>query len=144
MSSFFAVTSLDYAHGEMIVADVFLAKETYVQGTGVILTVNFTTVRVGASTIEFGSPSENGTQASLGDAQNVHTLDHVEVAGLVSNEASPPIWTSADFQNNLIVGEIALLSLASGIIYLRTHPRPARVARRREELRPIVEPEDQV
>lgn len=143
MSSFFHITSLDYANGEMIIADVFMAKETYVQGTGVILTVNFTTVRVGASTIEFHSPVPNGTAVSLGDAQNQFAIDHVEVDGLISNEAPPPVWASTDFQNTLIVAEVAVLSLASGAIYLRVHPRPPRVAKRREELRPIVDPEDQ-
>jgi hypothetical protein len=135
---------LDYANGEMIIADVFMAKETYVQGTGVILTVNFTTVRVGASTIEFHSPTPNGTGVSLGDAQNVHTIDHVEVYGLISNEGAPPVWASTGFQNTLIVAEVAVLSLASGIIYLRTHPRAPRVAKRRDELQPVLDPEDQV
>lgn len=142
ISSLFHVTSVDHAMGKMILADVFLAKDVFVQGTGVILTVNFTTVRVGTSTIEFGSPS-GGTQASLGDATNEFTIDHVEVAGLISNEGPPPIWASTDFQSTLIIGEVAALGLASGIVYLRAHPRPPRIVKKREEQQPTIYPQDQ-
>lgn len=143
MTSLYHVLSIDYEQGEMIVADVFLAENIFVQGTGVILTVNFTTVRVGSSTIEFTAPG-NGTQAVIGDASNLHALDHVEVYGLISNEGPPPIWASTDFQSTLIIGELAVLSLASGIIYWRAHPRPPKLMRRREELQPKLDPEDQL
>jgi hypothetical protein len=143
MSSLFSVTSVDYERGEIILADVFLGQGISVQGTGVILEVNFTTIRIGSSTIEFAGPG-NGTQASIGDANNKYTIDHVEVYGLISNEGPPPIWASTDFQNILIVGELAALSLASGLIYWRAHPRPPRLARRREEFQPKIDPEDQV
>jgi len=142
--SFFGITSEDKEIGEMIVADVFLTRGDNVQGTGVILIVNFTTVQVGTSTIELHAPGENGTDVVIGDAQNLNLVGHIEVDGLISNEGSPPVWASTDFQSTIILGEIAVLTAVSGILYLRTHPRQLRVTKsKRVDLQPVLDPEDQ-
>jgi len=142
-SSFFAITSQDYEKGEIILADVFLTTGDNVKGTGVILTVNFTTVQVGASTIELRSPVKNGTHVVIGNEQNNGEVDHIEVDGLISNEGPPPVWASIDFQSTLIVGEIAALAVVSGVMYLRMHPRLKKVVKRRIEFQPTIDPEDQ-
>lgn len=141
-STFFVLKTLDYANGEMKVAAALTGEGDFVQGTGVICTINFTTVRVGTSTIEFASPA-NGTQAAIGDATGNHEVNHIEISGLISDQATPPVWASTGFQNTLIIGEVVVLCLASGIVYLRAHPRPPKLARRHEELQPKIDTEDQ-
>lgn len=134
---------VDLTRGVMIVADIILTQGKYVSGSGVILVMNFTVMRVGRSAIEIHSPTPNDTKAIVADLNN-QKLEHVEVNGLVTNEGPPPIWASTDFQTTLIYGEIAVLGVASGILYIRAHPRPPKALKRKAELQPMIDPEDQV
>lgn len=111
-------------------------------GTGVILTINFTVVKVGTTTIETRPPSTLWNQSLIADSSN-HLVDHAEAYGLITSEGPPPVWTSADFQTTTITGEVVVLGVASAVIYQRRHPRPPKHERRKAELQPVVVPEDQ-
>jgi len=75
-----------------------------VSGTGVILSLNFTVVHVGTTTIEFRSPIQSSNQRLVLDALG-HPLEHVETEGLITEKAivEPPSFLT------LILSEIAVL-----------------------------------
>jgi len=60
--------------------------------------------------------------------------------GLITDEPAPPFWDGLNFQSILIAGDVLVLLAATGIVYLRVHPRPPRSQRRKAELQPIFEP----
>jgi hypothetical protein len=138
----FVVESLNTTIGEAVVIEAFSGTEKSASGTGVILTINFTVVHLGTTTIEIGSPSPLYKQATISEVSNP-MANHVEISGLITEEGPPPVWTSAGFQNTLIGGEIVVLLAASGIVYWRTHPRSPRSLRRQMELHPVIDSEDQ-
>lgn len=134
--------SLDLEKGEMNVADIVLSSGTYAQGSGVILTLNFTIIKVGTSNIEINPASPGVNQSIIADAQNA-VLPHGEVTGLVTNEGPPPMWASTDFQTTLIYGEVAILGLASALVYVYAHPRTPHLVKRKADFEPVVDQEDQ-
>jgi hypothetical protein len=75
-----------------------------VSGTGVILSLNFTVVHVGTTTIEFRSPIQSSNQSLVLDGVG-HPLEHVEIEGLITEKgiAEPPSFLT------LILSEIAVL-----------------------------------
>lgn len=134
---------IDFATGVMIVADFFgPGSGKFVNGTGVILTINFTVVHVGTSTIKLNPPSAGVTQSVVADQAN-KILDHLEIDGLVTNDGPPPQWASADFATTLIYGEVGVLGVASVIIYVYANPRPPKAEKKRAEFAPVIDPEDQ-
>jgi len=142
-STIMIFNELDFNRGVMIVADFFTpGTNKFVNGTGVILAINFTVVRLGTSTIELNPPSLNVTQSVVADQGN-KVLDHVDVNGLVTNEGPPPQWASADFATTLIYGEVGVLGVASVVIYVYANPRPPKAEKKRGEFEPVIDPEDQ-
>jgi len=137
----FIINSADNINGMIVMGDGFPAGGS-VTGTGVIVGLNFTIVNVGTTTIETRPPGTSVSQTLLVDESN-HPVDHVEVYGLITNEGTPPTWTSAEFQNTTIAAEVVILGAASAVIYWRRHPRPPKSERRRAELQPVLESEDQ-
>lgn len=134
---------MDFNKGVMVVADFFTpGSGKFVIGTGVILTINFTVVRLGTSTIEFSPPSAGVTQSVVADQAN-KILDHLEVNGLVTNDGPPPQWASTDFATTLIYGEVGILGVASVIIYVYANPRPPKAEKKRADFEPVIDPEDQ-
>jgi hypothetical protein len=141
-STLFIVNSADNKKGEAVVGAVFVSAGQAASGTGVVLAMNFTILRVGTTTIEMRPPFAGANQSVVVDAKN-HLVDHAEAYGLVTEKGPPPVWTSADFQNTTIATEVVVLGAASSVAYWRTHPRPPRSERRKAELQPILEREDQ-
>jgi hypothetical protein len=134
---------MDFGEGVMIVADFFAqGAGKFVNGTGVILTINFTVVNLGTSTIKLNPPSAGVTQSVIADQGN-KILDHLEVNGLVTNDGPPPQWASTDFATTLLYGEVGVLGVASAIIYVYANPRPPKAEKKRAELEPVIDPEDQ-
>jgi len=139
----FGINSFDDVKGEIIVGEQFPNTGTSAGGSGVLLSINFTVLQVGTTTIEINSPSPTLHQSIVAGAQN-NIMDHAEVYGLVTNEGPPPIWTDAGFQSTVMLGEVAVLGAMTVIGYLKTHPRPPKSAKRKAELQPIVDSQDQV
>lgn len=137
----FIINSADNINGMIVMGDG-LPGGGSVSGTGVIVALNFTIVNVGTTTIETRPPGTSVNQTLLVDDRN-HLVDHVDVYGLITNEGTPPTWTSAEFQNTTIAAEVVILGAASTVIYWRRHPRTAKSERRKAELQPIFEPKDQ-
>jgi hypothetical protein len=143
-STRFMINSANNTKGEAVLGSLLSNEGQSVSGTGVILMINFTIVRVGTTTIEMKPPSPTVlNQSWIIDASN-HPVDHIEVNGLITEKGPPPVWAVADFQSTLIVGEVVVLLAASAIVYQRTHPRPPKSVKRKVELQPVVDPEDQV
>lgn len=142
-TTMYIINSADNEKGEAIVGALFSGLGESVSGGGVILMANFTIVRVGTSAIEIKPPSPTLNQSLLMDGQK-HAVDHEEVNGMISDKQPPPVWMGTGFQGTILLGEIAVLGIASVILYWRTHPRPPKSARRKAELEPLVEPEDQL
>jgi hypothetical protein len=141
-STFIYFAELDLATGDMVIIDNFVTPGAYVAGSGVILTLNFTIVRVGTSAIEFNPPTPTLNQSAIGDKDNLD-VDHDEMNGLVTNEGPPPVWASTNFQTMLIYGELGALGLASLIVYVYANPRPPKSARRRADFQPTIDVQDQ-
>ncbi len=139
----FSINSIDNDRGETVVGAQFFSVGTSASGSGVLLSINFTVLQVGTTTIEINPPSPTLNQSIVTDAQGT-IMDHAEVYGLVTNEGPPPIWTDAEFQSTALLGEVAVLGVMTVIGYLKTHPRPPKSARRKAELQPIVDSKDQV
>ena len=134
---------MNFSEGVMIVANIFTpGSGKFVNGTGVILTINFTVVRVGTSTIELNPPSAGVTQSIVADQGN-KILDHVDVNGLITNDGPPPQWASTDFATTLIYGEVGVLGVASVIIYVYANPKPPKAEKKRAEFEPVIDTEDQ-
>jgi hypothetical protein len=143
-STIFVVNSADNEKGETIMgALAATASELGATGSGVILVMNFTIIKVGTTTIEMSPPFPSITNQSVLMNIQGNVIDHTETNGLVTEKGPPPMWASTDFQYPLIGGEIVVLTLATGIVYLRTHPRPPKSARRKAELQPVIDAEDQ-
>lgn len=136
--------TVDLQNGVLYVSDLFISTnpQVFASGDGVILTINFTMIRAGISTVQFNSAGENATGSIIGNAQNL-IMDHNEANGLISDEGPPPAWASTDFQTMLIYGEVGVLSVASVIIYIYANPKPTKAARKRAEFEPVIDPEDQ-
>ncbi len=141
-TTFLYFSAIDLVKGEIVVIDLFTASGVYVTGSGVIFMLNFTMVHAGTSAIELNPPTPNLTQSAIGDQNNMN-VEHDEVNGLVTNEGSPPVWASTDFQAMLIYGEVGVLGLASLIVYAYASPRQPKSARKRAEFEPIIDAEDQ-
>ncbi len=117
---------------------------TGVSGTGVVLVMNFTIVHPGTTTIEFRPPFPNTNQSIVVDpSQQPQKIGHIEVNGLITDQGPPANWTGAGFQETTIATEVIVLAAATYVVYLRTHPRPPKSARRKAELQPLIDPEDQ-
>ncbi len=143
-STIMVFNEMNFSKGVMIVADFFApGSAKFVNGTGVILAINFTVVRVGTSTIELNPPSAGVTQSVVADQGNT-IMDHNEVNGLITNEGPPPpAWASTGFQTMLIYGEVGVLGVASVIIYVYANPRPPKAEKKRAEFEPVIDTEDQ-
>lgn len=138
--TFFIINFANNKNGIAEVGCLFTSQGQYASGTGVIMMMNFTVVRVGTTSIEMRPPTIAYNQSLIENAKEL-PVDHVEVSGLVTDKDPPPVWANADFQNTLVYGEVIVLAVASGIIYMRTRPPPS--LKRKAELQPIVDPEDQ-
>lgn len=138
----FIVNSADNEKGMAILGVVFATVGQTASGTGVVLAMNFTIVHAGTTAIKMLPPFASVNHSLVVDAKN-KGLDHAEANGLITEKGPPPIWASVDFQNTLIAGELVVLLAASGSIYWRTHPRPPKSLKRKAELQPVIEPEDQ-
>lgn len=144
-STFFIVNFADNEQGETLLGAVgATASELGATGSGVILVMNFTVIKVGTTTIEMHPPFPSITNQSVLMNLQGEVISHTETNGLITEKGPPPMWASMDFQYSLIDAEVIVLALATGIVYLRTHPRPPKSARRRAELQPMIDAEDQV
>jgi hypothetical protein len=136
---------LNYANntkGEIVVGVAFQVPGTGTSGTGVVLTMNFTILHVGTTTVEFRPPFSTVNQSMVLDKRFNDTA-HTEVNGLITDQGPPPTWTNADFQETAIASEVVVLAALSSVVYMRTHRRPPKSARRKAELQPIIDAEDQ-
>lgn len=143
-STLFILNSADNEKGETVMGAVAAtASELGATGSGVILVMNFTVIKVGTTTIEMSPPFPSITnQSVLMDIQG-NVIDHAETNGLITEKGPPPMWAGTDFQYSIIGCEVIVLALSTGIVYWRTHPRPPKSARRRAELQPVIDAEDQ-
>jgi hypothetical protein len=141
-STFLYFNEINLVKGQMIVIDLFTTPGVYVSGSGVIFTLNFTIVRVGTSAVELNPPTANLTQSAVGDMYN-KDVDHDELNGTITNNGPPPIWTTTDFQNKLIYGELGTLGLASLFVYVYANPRQSKALKRRADFQPTIDPQDQ-
>jgi hypothetical protein len=141
--TFFLINSVDNVRGEAIVGVVFQTPGGAVSGTGVVLIMNFTIIHPGTTTIEFRPPFAGKNQSMVVDPSEQKEIGHNEVSGLITDQGPPANWTSAGFQESTIAIEVIALVAATSVVYLRTHQRPPKSAKRRAELQPVIEPEDQ-
>jgi hypothetical protein len=90
--------------GKIVVFDLISSGGGSVSGTGVILSLNFTVIHVGTTTIEFSSPVQSSNQSLVLDALG-HPLEHIETEGLITEKgiAEPPSFLI------LILSEITVL-----------------------------------
>jgi hypothetical protein len=130
------------AGGQMIVGDLFESAGLSASGTGVIMTINFTVVHVGTTTVITGQLTSTQKQCVITDTSG-KLIAHVEDTGLITDSAAPPFWEGANFQITVIAGDVLVLLVATGIVYLRSHPRPPRSQKRKEALQAILEPKDE-
>jgi uncharacterized membrane protein len=126
------------ANGEMVVGDQLIKSDLGASGTGVIMEMNFTVVHVGTTTLIMTPSGSSEIGSATGSA-----VAHVEASGLITNGPAPPFWEGAEFQTTLIAGDVLILLVATGILYLRAHPRPPKSQKRKAELQPIFEPKDE-
>ena len=141
--TFLMLNSVDNEKGEAIVGVVFQTPGGAISGTGVVLIMNFTIVHPGTTTIEFRPPFPNKNQSMVVGPSEQTEIGHIEVNGLITDQGPTANWTSAGFQETTIATEVIVLAAATSVVYLRTHPRPPKSARRKAELQPSIEPEDQ-
>lgn len=142
--TYLLLNSVDNENGTAVVGDVFQTPgTTSVSGTGVVLSLNFTIIHPGTTTIEFRPPFASKNMSMVVDPSQKIEISHVEVNGLITDQGPPPNWTSAGFQETAIAIEIIVLVVATSIVYMSTHRRPPKSARRKAELQPVIEPEDQ-
>jgi hypothetical protein len=141
--TFLMLNSVDNEKGEAIVGVVFQTPGEAVSGTGVVLMMNFTIVHPGTTTIEFRPPFPNTNQSMVVGPSEQTEIGHIEVSGLITDQGPTANWTSAGFQEITIATEVIVLAAATSVVYLRTHPRPPKSAKRKAELQPLIEPEDQ-
>jgi hypothetical protein len=141
--TFLLLNSVDNEKVEAIVGVVFQTPGGAISGTGVVLMMNFTIVHPGTTTIEFRPPFPNKNQSMVVGPSEQTEIGHIEVNGLITDQEPPASWTSAGFQEITIATEVIVLAAATSVVYLRTHPRPPKSAKRKAELQPLIEPEDQ-
>lgn len=141
-STLFVMNYMDNQKGTTLFGCVFRSHGSQVSGTGVIFYMNFTIIHVGTTTVEISPPFLNEKVSLVQNAQGNDTA-HVDVNGLITDQGPPPAWTDAGFQETVIASEILVLVVASSIVYLNTHKKTSKSLRRRAELQPVIEPEDQ-
>lgn len=138
----FIINYLDNTNGKAVLGAVFQTPNTETRGTGVIFTMNFTIVHVGTTAVEVQPPFTTENQSLVVTGQNIR-VGHSEVNGLITDQGPPANWTSGGFQETTIAAEVIVLAAATSVVYLRTHRRPPKSARRKAELQPSIDPEDQ-
>jgi hypothetical protein len=136
------IDSVNDLGGQIIVGDQFASSGYSASGTGVIMTINFTVVHVGTTTLMTAPLSSVQTQSLITGASG-QDVAHVEVMGLITDNPAPPFWEGTNFQIALIAGDVLVLLVATGIAYQLAHPRPPKSERRKEALQPILEPKDE-
>lgn len=140
--TYFIVNSVDQEKGEATIGGLFKNKDAFTSGTGVIFAINFTIIKPGITTVELRPPYELANMSVVWNPQT-QLISHDDINGLITQEGPPPAWVSADFQNTTIVAEVAVLATASYTVYSLTHRRPPKAQRRKAELQPIFDPEDE-
>jgi hypothetical protein len=86
--TFLLLNSVDNEKGEAVVGVLFQTPgEVGVSGTGVILTLNFTIVHPGTTTIEFKPPFTNKNASMVVDPSQQREISHIEVNGLITAHA---------------------------------------------------------
>jgi hypothetical protein len=138
----FIINYLDNENGTAVFGCLFVTYGTQASGSGLIFTMNFTIIHAGITTVEIQPPFTTENQSLVLTGQN-HYVGHAEVNGLITDQGPPPTWTNAGFQETIIASEILVLAASSSVVYWRTHRRPPKSERRKAELQPVVEPEDQ-
>ncbi|MGA3191919.1 MAG: hypothetical protein ABSD73_05325 [Candidatus Bathyarchaeia archaeon] len=140
--TYFVMNYMDNQNGTTLFGCLFQSHGTQISGTGVIFWMNFTIIHVGTTTLEIHAPFQ-GESVSLVKNGQGNDAAHVDVNGLITGQGPPPAWTDAGFQETVIASEILVLAVASSVVYLSTHKRPPKSLRRKAELQPVIEPEDQ-
>jgi hypothetical protein len=138
----FIINYLDNINGRAVLGCYFQSLGVEASGSGVIFQVNFTIVHVGTTTLEIQPPFTTENQSLVVNGQNLR-VGHSDANGLITDQGPSPTWTDAGFQETVIGSEILILAVASSVVYLSTHKRPPKSLRRKAELQPVIEPEDQ-
>ena len=138
----FIINYVDNENGTAFVGALFTSPGPEAIGTGVIFTINFTIIHVGTTSVEVKPPFTTNNQSIVQNPQG-NNIAHSDVDGLITNQGPPPTWTNAAFQETAIGSEILVLAVASSVVYMRTHKRPPKSAKRKAELQPVLDPEDQ-
>jgi len=131
-STRFLIAEVDNAKGKIVyLFGGYRITGIGATGSGVLVTINFTCVHPGTTTIEIVGPA-NGTAIlhnSRGDL-----LSHTEVYGLITTEGPPPIWANLVFQTTVATVEtIVLIIISVIIIILRRPPSKSKKKRMKEE-----------
>jgi hypothetical protein len=140
--TYFVMNYLDNQNGAAFFGCLFQSRGTQISGSGVIFWMNFTIIHMGTTAVEIHAPFHGESISLVKDGQGNDTA-HVDVNGLITDQGPPPAWTDAAFQETVIASEILVLAVASSALYLSTHKRPPKSLRRKAELQPVIEPEDQ-
>lgn len=114
----------------------YLSTDGTPSGSGLLVSINFTVIHTGTTTIEITGPSEG--KGLVADSAN-QPIAHKEVYGLITMNASPPPWTQIGFQTVMITFavEIIVLIVASYIVIRVKHPKPKKAEEEAEgELEP--------
>lgn len=107
--------------GQIDIFDHISSGGGSVSGSGVILSLNFTLVHVGTTTIEFSSPIQSSNQSIILDRLG-HPFEHIETEGLITEKA---IAEPRSFLI-LIVSEIAVLSTVTILMVVALRRRSTR------------------
>jgi len=94
-------------------------------GDGALVTINFTVVHVGTTTIEITGTSPGFPGKGLIQSSNpLEEVPHDEIYGLVTENAPPPIWSGLEFQIETVVIEVAILAVVSYVVIRMRRPKP--------------------
>ena len=125
-SAIFTANEIDNVHGRIRqLACGYAGAGTPAWGSGVLATINFTSVNVGTITIEINGPSIEYPGHSMLLDNSGYEMPHEDIDGTVTEHAPPLIWMEPWFQATT-VGIIVVIVAATYVIKKKSVRHPTK------------------
>jgi hypothetical protein len=119
----------------------YLAPDGTPSGSGVLVSINFTLVKLATTTVEITGPSADFPGNGMLINQAGKEIAHDEVDGVITDQPPPPpppIWTELWFQLALIIASVAIVLIVVTIKIII----PRRERARAREAQEVIEEEE--
>ena len=121
----FIANEIDNTRGKITrLGSAYQALGSTASGSGVLATINFTSINVGTTTININGPSKKHPGHSVLQDQAGEEMPHEDVDGMATEHAQPLIWMEPWFQATTV----GIIVVIVGVTYVIIKKRPEKGA----------------